>query len=251
MNGSAAQITSSLVALGDRYRGVAHNLANANTVGFKKRLSMFAEALAEQEKSAGVALSPESAAAAAAGGQIYETVAIDFTQGALTQTGRSLDVAIAGDGFFVVDSLQGPLYTRNGKFHANPAGQLVDSAGRVVQGEGGQITIPAGTSPAQIQISDDGQVSANGQSLAKLRVVQFQDRSVLSPAGQSCFQAGGAEPVEATDYSVRQGFFESSNVSVVEELVDLITVTRLYEANLKSINSQDDRLKQILQVAMQ
>ena len=240
MDGSGGLVGTSLTALGRQYRSVAHNLANANTVGFKKRKSVFAQVLAEQQRVGTADVNPETV--------VQETPMTDFAQGALMSTGRALDVGLSGKGFFAVDSPSGPLYTRKGRFQINPDGQLVDGVGRAVQGEGGPITIPPGRS-GEVRISADGAVSVAGQRLDKLRVVQFDDESLLAPVGESSFYAGEATDAEATEYSVRQGFCEASNVSVVEELVDLITVTRLYEANLKSITAQDDRLKEILGVA--
>ena len=107
---------------------------------------------------------------------------------------------------------------------------------------------------ARVKLSDsvasELSVSLGSQPpIGKLRVVQFEDESLLAPVGEGNFYAGDATATEPTDYTVRQGFCEASNVSVVEELVDLITVTRLYEANLKSITAQDDRMKEILGVA--
>ena len=240
MEGTGGLVGTSLEALGRQYRSVAHNLANANTVAFKKRKSVFAQVLAEQQRLGTAEVDPQTV--------VQETPMTDFAQGALVGTGRTLDVALSSKGFFVVDSPDGPLYTRKGQFHTNPQGQLVDSVERLVQGQGGPITISGGKAD-QVRISADGVVSVAGQNLGKLRVVQFDNESLLAPLGNSSFHAGEAVPSDAEQYAVRQGFCEASNVSVVEEMVDLITVTRLYEANLKSIVAEDDRLKQILGVA--
>lgn len=242
MDTSAGVIGSSLEALTTRYRVLSHNLANANTTGFKKRRSMFALALAEKQASVG---------AAPAGSEIKEKSVIDFTQGALVRTGRPMDMAVSGKGFFVLETPDGQLYTRNGSFRTNSQGQLADFAGRTVAGDSGPIILPTGTTPAQVQVSREGQISANGLPLGKLRIVEFEDESALRPVGMCGFKANDdAEPIPAEKHSIQQGFCESSNVSVVEELVDLVSVTRLYEANLKSIGSQDDRMKHILEVAM-
>jgi flagellar basal-body rod protein FlgF len=225
-------------------RTITNNLANANTPGFKRTRTTFRQFLDNA-----------SAAAAAGDGQTGRKItpehSVDFTQGLPTHTGRNLDVALDGEGFFVVETPSGPLYTRCGKFRTNAEGQLVDPMGRMVGGDNGPITVPASVSSADVTIARDGQVSAARQPLGKLKIVQFTDPAQLTPVGAGCFQAkADAELKDAEKVSMQQGFYESSNVSVVEEMVGLLTVTRLYEANLKSINAQDDKNKQILQVAM-
>ena len=179
---------------------------------------------------------------------------MDFTQGALNSTGRPMDMAISGDAFFVIETPDGLLYTRNGRFTTTAEGQIVDFRGNTVAGKGGLVTLPEGTSPAQMHVSDNGGITVNGQQIGALKLVKFQDNSNLVPVGNGCFklaESAEAAPQEARegDYTVRQGFTENSNVDTVSELVDLISVTRLYEANLKGITSDDDRYDSILRVA--
>lgn len=248
MDGSAGLVSSSMEALSKRYRAVTHNLANANTIGFKKRRSMFAQALAQKQAE----ISGPSRSATS--GRIRETSIIDFTQGALIRTGRSLDVAISGEGMFVLETPGGDvphLYSRNGTFSVDKDRRIVDASGRMLMGGNGPITLPGGSSPAQLIISRDGKVSVGGEPIGTIRIVNFKDKRALVPVGRNCFAVSDdAEKSTPKDSSVQQGYREASNVSVVEELVDLITVTRLYEANLRSIGKQDDRMKHILQVAM-
>lgn len=236
---------SSLQALTRQYEVVANNLANSSTAGFKRARTSFAQTLAERMMLEGPGPQPVS------GGLISERSGIDFTPGTFSQTGRALDVAIEGKGFFVIETPEGPLYTRNGVFRANREGQLVDAQGRTVAGEGGPIILPPQAGESNIAVGTDGQVSVGSQQVGRLRLVQFEDLSALRSAGGACFQAaGGIEPVPAIDSKVCQGAREESNVSTVEELVSLITITRLYEANLKTIRTQDERMQSILQVAM-
>ena len=153
--------------------------------------------------------------------------------------------------FFVIETPKGQMYTRNGVFRLNDKGQMVDSKGQSVAGQSGPLTVPVNIGPSAVNISADGRLSANGQSLGQFRVVQFDEPDLLVPIGESCFRAPeSAAPKPAETPGVHQGFQEGSNVSVVEELVDLITVSRLYEANAKSIKAHDERMKNILQVAM-
>lgn len=237
---------SSLEALGDQYRAIAHNLANANTAGYKRLCSSFIQVLQQVQAGQSGGLDVEIP-----GGPVFDQITIDFSQGAMVRTGRPLDLALDGKGFFVLETPEGPLYARNGVFRTNPEGQLVDSSGRTVAGEGGPIVIPPTASTAAVRLSGDGSISVAGQSVGKLRLVQFAEETVLTPVGGNCFGAPDtAEASPATDTTVLQGFQEASNVRVVEELVGLITVSRHYEANIKAITVQDEQMKNILQVAM-
>jgi len=237
---------SSLQAIQRQYEAIAHNLANVSTAGFKRNHTVFSQMLAARLGDA-QAGAPEADGAA----RVVGTTVIDFSQAHLVPTGRKLDVALEGGGFFVVETPAGPMYTRNGAFRVNAERQVVDSAGRSVAGEGGQITLPPAVSSEDLRIGTDGQVLAAGKSIGQLRVVEFKDVSVLRPAGESCFQAPeGVAGEPPANTLVRQGFQEASNVNMVEELVGLITVSKLYEANIKSIRTEDERMKTILQVAM-
>ena len=239
-----ARAGSNLEGLTEQYRTITNNLANASTPGFKRTRTTFRQfldnatvAAAAGDGLTGMKLAPENT--------------VDFTQGAPTQTGRNLDVVLEGEGFFVVETPAGPLYTRCGGFGTNNEGQLVDPLGRLVGGQNGPITVPPTVSTAEVTIGRDGQVSAGGKPLGKLKIVNFTDLTQLTPVGAGCFQAKAKHEVkDVNKVNVQQGAYESSNVSVVEELVGLLTVTRMYEASLKGINAQDDKNKQILQVAM-
>ncbi len=232
MDDLTALIGSSMESLTLSLRATSHNIANINTIGYKRLEGSFAAAL---EGEMGAEKEPS----------------LDFSQGAITQTGRSLDLAINGKGFFVIETPDGKLYTRNGTFAINSNGQLVDTSGRTVAGASGQITIPSTVSPAGVNVSTDGQVTAGGQTVGQLELVAFDDTSVLRPVGLSCFQSAGAdEPAAATEARIQQGYLEGSNVSAVEELVRLITITRLYQGNVKSMQAQSQGKDKLMQVAM-
>lgn len=230
---------SSLGALNQRYEMITHNLANANTIGFKRTRSIFQQ---ELNNRLGGPDSPING--------IDSKAHIDFMAGTTVKTDRPLDLTLSGSGFFVLQTPKGPMYTRNGTFNLNSQGQLVDTAGRLVAGDSGPIVVPKNVGSNQIQIGPDGSVLADGKSLGKIKIADFADPQVLRPSGNSTFTAPADAEVKASTATVYQGYQESSNVSVVEELTSLITVTRLYEANLKTVNAGDDRLKTILQVAM-
>jgi flagellar basal body rod protein FlgG len=235
-------VKSNVDVLTRQFEQITNNLANVSTAGYKRQRSDFLAALRSQLSSA------DSVPPAEVG--MRQTV--DFSQGTLVQTSRTLDVALTGRGFFVIETPDGPRYTRNGAFQLNGTGQLVDSQGRIVAGEGGPIVVPAGTDLSTLTVGADGQFSAGAVRLGRLRLVDFGDQEgQLQPVGASCFEAPASlTPAPAQKASVRQGFQESSNVQMVEELVGMITVSRLYEANVRVLTANRDASKSLMDVAM-
>jgi len=243
MTEATTQISSSIDALTREFEIITHNLANASTVGFKRRCNAFSKHLDAQQGTAET-YSP---------GMIDLNSSFDFSQGGLVQTGRSLDFALMGRGFLVVETPDGPLYTRNGAFQTNANGQIVDSTGRPVAGESGPITVPAAVGLSGLQVAADGRISADGINIGKIRVVDFQDNeSKLVPAGGNCFVMPDkdVQPAAAENVVVKQGCQEASNVKIVDEMVDMLMVTRLYEANMKYISAQRENSSSIISVAM-
>jgi len=240
MSELTAQISSTLNGLTREFNIIAHNLANASTAGYKRRCNTFSKSLMAQG-----AVPEES-------GEVNLNTIFDFSQGRMVQTGRSLDFALCGKGFFVIETPQGSLYTRDGIFQLNQNGQIVDSAGRIVAGEAGPISIPANIGLSQISVSTDGNISAAGTTIGKFRLVDFEENeNELVAAGTNCFQAPeDAEPQPADNLIVKQSFQESSNVQIVEEVVDMMMVSRLYEANMKFVSAEVDVAKSIIGVAM-
>lgn len=236
-------VSSGVEALGRQYEAITYNLANASTVSYKRRCNTFSEVLASR-------MNP-SAPPSPGASKINTNFVMDYSQGSLAATGRPLDLALDGKGFFVVETPQGEIYTRNGTFQINAQSQLVDYAGRTVAGESGPIILPANASMAKVNVSLDGNVSVGGASVGKLKIRDFDDPSRLEPIEGNAYKASDlvvAVPAKPTT-AVRQGFQESSNVNVVTELVNLITVSRLYESNIHSIQTQDEKMKNILQTA--
>jgi len=243
MSETIDQVSSSIDALTREFEIITHNLANVSTVGFKRRCNAFSRALDAQQ----------------AGTETYSPGAVDlnavfdFSQGGIVETGRPLDVALYGKGFFVIETPEGPRYTRNGMFGTSPNGQIVDSLGRTVAGEAGPITIPNNVGPSQLNVSSDGSISASGTAIGKFSLVDFgDDNSKLVPAGDSCYRMPepDIQPVPAENIVVKQGYQEASNVKIVDELVDMIMVSRLYEANMKFITAQKDASNSLMSVAM-
>jgi flagellar basal-body rod protein FlgF len=240
MDELSAQLSSKLNGLTREFNIITHNLANAGTAGYKRRCNAFSKSLMEQESAVGTS------------GEVSLSTSFDFSQGEVVHTGRSLDFALCGKGFFVVETPDGPLYTRNGLFHLNQNGQIVDSSGRIVAGEAGPISIPSDTELSQISVSSDGSISANGTAIGKFKLVDFKDReSELVAVGANCFQApDDISAATPENLIVKQGFQESSNVRMVEELVDMMMVSKLYEASVKFISAKKDVSQSIIGVAM-
>lgn len=225
--------SSSITALGEQYRAITQNLANASTNGYKAQRTAFSQVLRKSQVA------------------VETSQYVDFTQGSLVHTGRALDLAINGEGFFVIESPEGEKYTRNGAFRPNVNGQLVNGLGELLAGENGPVTLPPNAGEGNINVDQQGNIRVNGLQVGKVRVVTFGNAGALVPVGGGAFTApDNINPDDAENYAVIQGHQESSNVSMVEELVGLITVTRLYEANTKTITAQDERLKTLLSVAM-
>ncbi len=242
MSDLISQVSSTLSGLKQEFHTVAQNMANVETVGYKRRFNTFSQILTAQ----GVGANGEAGSGVGVGS------ALDFTQGSLIETGRSLDFALVGKGFFEVETPDGPVYTRNGMFRLDPNGQLVDMAGRVVAGESGPISVPPNVGLSQISVSNDGNISAEGAAIGKFKLVDFGDReNELQPAGINAFEAPeDAKPAAAAGLVVKQGFEEGSNVQMVEELVDMIMVSRLYEANMQFVGVRRDASRSIIDAAM-
>ena len=236
---------AALTGLADEYHAIAHNLANANTTGYKRLVGTFTGGGASPGEAA------ESAAEDGAASVPQASTGIDFSQGRLVRTGRSLDAALSGKGFFVLETDRGERYTRNGVFRADAQGQLVDGSGRTVAGQGGPVTVPTSVSPMQVEIAPDGRILAGGTAIGQLRIVEFEDPAVLEPEGSGAFVApADARPAPAENTTVQQGFQEASNVDAVTELVGLIQVTRLYQANVQVMANTGSRAKDLLRIAM-
>ncbi|MCP4450894.1 MAG: flagellar hook basal-body protein [Planctomycetes bacterium] len=243
MSEIAQIISESSEALTREYETIAHNLANVSTNGYKRRINTFSKALEAQ----GAVNMDESGYPDEAR---YTTH--DFTQGRMVETGRILDFALTGKGFFVLETQEGPLYTRNGMFRMNADRQLVDAEGRVVAGESGPISIPATASLDDVSFSRDGSIKADGQAVGRFLLVDFkEDETQLASAGLNCFVApDDIDPPPAEGVGVIQGFQEGSNVQLYEEMVDMIMVTRMYQANMRFSTVGKDTTQGLLNVAM-
>ncbi len=257
---SALQIArSGLDALDQRMRTISNNLANVNTTGFKRDRAAFVTLMYQDPRAAGAPSGSDTQYATGLGtgtGVRVQGTERIHTQGALTQTDNALDLAIEGDGFFAVtlpDGTQG--YTRDGSFKLSATGEMVSSSGlKLAQ----SVTIPDGAQA--VTIAPNGTVSATvaGQTApveaGQVQVTRFLNPAGLEPKGDNLYAetaASGAPQTGAagTDGagSIRQGALEGSNVSTVQELVDMIETQRAYEVNAKVINAADEMSKYVTQ----
>jgi len=236
---------------------VAHNLANVNTTGFKKSRVEFEDLVYQEMRAAGSSASATTEAPVGLEvglGTRAVATARNFSAGNLRSTGGPLDLAIEGDGFFKVSMPNGTTgYTRAGTLHLDAQGLIVTSEGYALEP---QITVPSNAT--SLSISKDGIVSAAiaGQSatqqLGTLEIATFPNPAGLTPLGGNLFTptTASGEPesgAPGTDArgTLAQGFVEDSNVSVVEEMVNMIIAQRAYEANSRVVKAADEMLSQV------
>lgn len=212
---------------------ISHNLAHLNVPGFRRSDVSFSEFVPQLG-------SVEPDDQETGHGALVESVTTDFSKGVLAHTGRNLDVAINGEGFFTVEGPDGPLYTRNGVFHLTKEGQLVTAGGHPLQGSSGTISIPNNVSASQIHIGNDGTISAEGTQLGQIEIVSFENNNQLIPAGTSMFRAPDGVESQEANVSLAQGIREQSNVSAVDEMVHMITAMRHYEAAQRVMKTIDE-----------
>ncbi|MHC4758354.1 MAG: flagellar hook-basal body protein [Planctomycetota bacterium] len=240
MSSTSIETSSSISSLVEEFNVITHNLANVSTTGYKRRCTAFSKVLEAAQSG-----SDQTS-------QINIDKVFDFSQGNLIQTSRPLDVALSGKAFFVIETPEGPLYSRNGTFVTNKNGQIVDSLGRTVAGQAGPITIPPDVTISELYISEDGAINSDGFTFGKFKIVDFgPDESKLESVGDSCFKMTDqtVTPVNAQNVAAKQGYQESSNVTMIEELVNMIMVSRLYEANIKAMSAQSEASDSLLVVA--
>lgn len=209
---------------------IAHNLAHVGVPGFRRSIVSFESFASSLEQEELGQLTSNS-------GAVSDTGFTDFTPGTYQQTGRQLDVAIQGDGFFTVEGPAGPLYTRAGGFHLSNDGTLVNKDGYSVRGNGGPIQVPANVSESEIEISDNGQVRVRGNPIGQLELTAFEDNQKLVPFGTTLYQAGPDAVASEAEVQVAQGMKELSNVSPMHELVEMIVGMRFYEMSNKAMTS--------------
>lgn len=209
---------ASLAMLERRQQVLANNLANVNTAGFKRE-QVFAQLIGD--------------AVAAT------STRVDLSEGTVTESSNPLDLALQGDGFFVVNTENGERHVRGGSFRLDADGRIVDHSGNPLLGENGEIVIPP-KATSSISIDGTGMLSADGRQIARLRVERIA-------AGVSPQHEGGVRfvpdasrtPVPPADRRVKQGFIEESNVNPMDAMTSMLNVLHRYGAAQKTISTLD------------
>ena len=227
---------------------LTNNLANSTTIGYKKEgttSQSFDAVLAYKVKDTSEAANiPRRIGINNPGVKIGENYT-DYTQGSMRITDNTYDLALSGDGFFAIEFTNkrgetSTKYTRDGSFTVTNEGYLTTKDGNYVLGTAGRIRLNPLLDSA---IDSQGRISQNGAVVAQLQLTDFADYNYLEKYGENLLQPVEGAELQAANCKVHSGYLEASNVQVVSEMVDLITITRQYEANQKVIKAYDSTLE--------
>jgi flagellar basal-body rod protein FlgF len=211
---------------------VANNLANVNTPAYKGEKMMFVEFLSEPQKDVPLSFVQDRGSAR------------DLRSGPLTKTGNPLDFAIAGDGYFTVQTDRGPRYTRAGRFQLSTDRQLTNSQGHALLTATGQpIVVPPGSN--EITVAADGTISAGTESIGRIGVTNFANQQAMKRE-ESNLYSSDAPPQPVAGARVLQGSLEESNINSVIELTKMIGIHRTYAANQKLLQEEHERARRAI-----
>lgn len=214
-------------------RSVANNIANASTTGYRSEGLIFSEYIED--------LGPDAPSLSMATARVRETLQ---SQGAMAMTGGSFDLAIEGEGFFMIQTPGGQRLTRAGSFTPNENGDLVTMDGyQVLDAGGAPVFVPQGTGPAGI--ASDGTISADGTPIGQIGIFMPVDMAGMIREDGVRFRAdAGTEP--ALDGRMLQGFLEESNVDPILQVTRMIEVQRAYELGQSFIDKEDERIRGVI-----
>jgi flagellar basal-body rod protein FlgF len=219
---------------------VANNIANVNTPGYKAERMMFSEYLVRPQRNAPLSFVQDRG------------MMRDLSEGPLTSTGNPLDLALTGDGYFTIDTPDGPRYTRSGRFQLDADRKIVNQLGQPVLSDGGQpITIPIDRNV--ITIAPDGTVSANTDGpvspdtaiVGKIGVASFDNGQSMKREANGLY-ASDSPPTPALQTRVMQGMLEESNVNAIQEMTSMIEINRTYTANQQVLQNEDERMRRAI-----
>jgi len=236
MNIGLYQSAASLSALERWQDAVSQNITSSQVSGYKKRtVDISAQLMGEH--------SPDSKTRIGEGMPAYfprASYGINFQPGEVEPTRRELDVAVQGEGFFVIQAPDGTkTYTRSGELTMRNDRTLITASGAEVLSDAG-TPIVSTAQGGTIVINKNGSIYQGDVSLGKLAVVKFEDNARLLPKGSGGFIPLGMDPIPVEKPEVLQGYLEGSNITPLREMVDLVSISRAYEANQKLIQSRDD-----------
>lgn len=241
---------------------ISNNLANVNSAGYKGDIPVF-ESYLHQQKGANIP-APVIPGVASNEYVVNSNPYIDFSQGPLHETGNELDLALNGDGFFVVDTPDGIRYTRDGNFKIDKEGVLKTQDGYPVLSRGGPkgeyiyINVLSPTQQGEVSVSADGTISVIDQFSEdvpiritggyKLKIVDFEKPYLLKKVGNGLYApiSENIAELEAQNTEVKQGFIERSNINIIKEMTSMIEVVRGYESYQKVIQSFDDSTSKLI-----
>ena len=216
---------------------IANNLANMTTTGFKGEKMMFSQHLVKSRDDQGLGGTDLA---------FVRDIATmrDVTEGPLEKTGNPLDVAISGEGFFIIQTDQGDNYTRAGRFKLDDGGQLVNQQDNPVLSDAGQPFV-FGPEESNITISTDGTIATQNGAIGRLAVVSFERPYALKPNASGQFTTG-EPPTAVANPKVVQGMLEGSNVLPIIEMAHMIDVHRTYESVRTFLEKEDERMRQMV-----
>jgi flagellar basal-body rod protein FlgG len=221
---------------------LTNNLANVDTTGYKKDIVVsrsFPEELTKRIQDRKNGFSNNRNIGNMSLGLYIDEIYTSYVQGALKQTNDPLNLAIQGKAFFAIETEDGiEKYTRDGSFVLGPDGRLMTKEGNTVLGENGAIRLEQG----DVRIDESGNIYVNDEYIDRLRILEFENPESLRKVGDNLLERTEATAEKNVESQIMQGFVEGSNVNVVREMVDMITATRIYEANQKAIQTHDETL---------
>lgn len=212
-----------------RFEVITNNMANALTAGYKASKPAFSMAASEKAVNTGNNELRNTYVG------VYDTFT-DFSDAPIIESGSTFDCAIDGAGFFVVSGKNGDMYTRNGQFTLDRSNRLVTMSGDAILGKGGEIIIDVDSAKDKtVTIEKDGSIFVGKDPVDTLRIVDFDDKQYLRPAGRSLFVNVNSKNQEKApeNFSVKQGSYESSNVNIFKEMIEMIHTLRAYECYTK------------------
>lgn len=214
---------------------IANNIANSATTGYRQQGIVFSEYIRQTDEGS-VSMSAAHARATS------------FAQGTLTQTGGQFDLAVEGDGFFLIQTPRGERLTRSGAFAVGNEGNMVTSDGYTVLDSGGApVFVPPDAT--DFTVAQDGTISSQGRPIGQVGLVQPNDPGAMVREGDIMFRAdAGYDPVDAP--RIRQGFIENSNVNPILQISRMIEVQRAYEMGQNFLEREDDRIRSALKAFM-
>jgi len=212
---------------------IANNLANINTTGFKQSnlfTKTYQKYLANDQQQPFAQMEMKT-----------DEVFVDYSEGPMKHTGSTLDLAIHGSGFFSVMTADGEQVTRNGNFSINTEGLLVTSDGSRVMSNDGYLRLDRNV---PVTVTDKGEVTQNGETKGFLKIVDFEKPYKMIRSGDSRMKPADPETKAraSSGFAVNQGYLEGSNVSIVKNMVEMISAYRSFEADQKALQAQDQTL---------